>query len=138
MAIEKVGWEYMNGLSAFNNLINMIEVAIQAASLRIYQKVAAWEYKGFYLEDKEFWCGISYTRPLVMLFEIQDKTKLDAKAIETRSPYPVEETKDTIFFVLELEKVHFFSLDKSEQLDEIANFVRGAYSAAQQMRVKSH
>ena len=33
MSIEKVGWEYINGVPAFNNLINMIEAAIKAADI---------------------------------------------------------------------------------------------------------
>lgn len=40
MSIQKVGWEYINGVPAFNNLINMIEVAIQGARIPIYGKSA--------------------------------------------------------------------------------------------------
>ena len=67
MSIQKVGWEYINGVPAFNNLINMIEEAIQSASLRVYQKSAAWDAKAFWLENKRFWCGIYYDEPLVVV-----------------------------------------------------------------------
>jgi len=40
MSIQKVGWEYINGVPALTNLINMIEVAIQGAPLPIYGKLS--------------------------------------------------------------------------------------------------
>jgi len=67
MSMQKVGWEYINGVPALTNLINMIEVAIQGASLR-YQKSAGWDFKGFYVENKEFWIDIWYSDPLAVIF----------------------------------------------------------------------
>ena len=135
MSIQKVGWEYINGVPALSNLINMIEVAIQGALLHIYAKSPGWDYKGFYLENKEFWCGIPYDNPLELIFELQDKGNFNAKLIDAPS-YPVKEGKPLIQFVLKLEDIHFFSLDKDNQLEEITKFVRKAYEDAQQMRVK--
>jgi len=135
MSIQKVGWEYINGVPALTNLINMIEVAIQAASLRVYQKSGGWEFKGFYLENKEFWCGIYYNDALVLVFELLKREKFNAKLVDTPS-YSVREDKGNMWFRLPLEERHFFSLDKDEQLEEITKFVRTAYAEAQQMRVK--
>ena len=53
MSLQKVEWEYINGVSALNNLINMIEIAIQGASLPIYGKSPGWDFKGFYVEDNK-------------------------------------------------------------------------------------
>jgi len=36
MTLQKVTWEYINGIPAMLNLINMIEVAIQGASIDFY------------------------------------------------------------------------------------------------------
>ena len=135
MSTQKVGWEYINGVPAMINLINMIEVAIQGTSLRIYQKSSGWDFRGFYLEDKEFWCGIYYGDPMVVVFEIPDKENFNTKLVDTPN-YPVREDRDVIRFRLQLEDRHFFSLDKDNQLEEITNFVKKAYSDAQQMRVK--
>ena len=135
MSIQKVGWEYINGVPAFNNLIKMMEVAIQGASLRIHAKSAGWDFKGFHLENKGFWCGMYYSDPLLVTFEIVDKKKFNAKLVDTPS-YPIREDKDSIWFRLQLEDKHFFSLTKDEQIEEITKFIKTAYSEAQQMRIK--
>jgi len=138
MSIEKVGWEYANGVAAFNNLINMIEAGIKATKISFSQtfpRAAAWGSKAFWLEDKKFWCGIYYNAPLVVVFKAFNKKDLDIDKVGTPS-YPVKKALQSIWFQLRLEDIHFFSLDKDKQLEEITNFVRMAYAEAQKMRVK--
>lgn len=138
MSIEKVGWEYINGVPAFNNLINMIEAAIKAADIPFYTKyprAVAWDWKAFWLGNKEFWCGIYHNTPLVVVFKVFDKKTLNPKLIEMPS-YPLKEAKLSYWFCLQLEDKHFFSLDKDKQLEEITKFVKTAYAEAQLMRIK--
>ncbi len=138
MSIQKVGWEYINGVPALINLVNMIEVAIQGARIPFYSsfpRAAALDWRGFYLENKEFWCGIRYDNHLVIIFEIEDKKNYNTKLIDAPS-YPVEENRNFAWFELQLENIRFFSLDKDEQLEEITKFVKTAYKEAQQMRIK--
>jgi len=133
MSIQKVGGEYVNGVSAMNNLINMIDVAIQALSIK-KKKSARWAHKGFYVEDNKLWCGIHYNNPLVMTFEMIGKNKFNAKLVNKPS-YEVVEWKKRIWFRLPLEGIHFFSLDKDKQLEVITKFVKTAYAEAQKMRI---
>jgi len=138
MSIQKVEWEYINGVPALINLLNMIEAAIQGARIPFYSaypRAVALDYRGFYLANGEFWCGIYYGDHLVLAFEIQNKKGFNAKLVETPS-YPLREDNKSIWFRLQLEGVHFFSLDKDEQLEEITKFVKTAYTEAQQMKVK--
>ncbi len=138
VSIEKVGWEYINGVPAFNNLINMIEAAIKDAKLSFYKtspKAAAWASKAFWLENKKFWCGIYYNAPSVVVFKAFNKEDLDIKRVETPS-YPVKKALKSIWFSLQLEDIHFFSLDKDRQLEEITEFIKTACAEAQKMRVK--
>ena len=135
MSIQKVGWEYLKGVPALISLINIIEVAIQAAPLRIHQKSVGWEYKGFFVESTEFWCGIYYDNPLVVTFEWKDTSKYNKELLKEPG-YELRESRDRLSFGLPLEDIHFFSLDKDKQLEEITNFVKKAYSDAQQMRIK--
>jgi hypothetical protein len=135
MSIQKVGWEYINGIPALNNLINMIEVAIQGASLDVYQKSAAWDAKGFYVESTEFWCGIHYDNPLILSFNMMHKTKYNRERLK-ESRYELREGRYRLWFRLPLEEIHFFSLDKDEQLEKLTKFVKIAYADAQKMRVK--
>lgn len=133
MSIQKVNWEYINGVPALNNLINMIEVAIEGASLHIHGKSAGYYFRGFLLENKEFWCGIFYSEPLLVRFEIEDKKKFDINILEPT--YTIWEDNTRYWFQLQLEDILFFSLDKDKQLEEITKFVRTAYKEAQQMRI---
>ena len=135
MSIEKVGWEYINGVPALNNLVNMVEVAIQALPINKYWKSARWAHKGFYEEDNKLWCGIHYNNPLVVTFEMTDKKKFDPKLVK-ESSYEVKEGKYRLYFRLQLDEKHFFSLDKDKQLEEITKFIKTAYAEAQKMRVK--
>jgi len=135
MSIQKVTWEYINGVPALTNLLNMVGVAIQAVPLAIYKRAPAGDFTGFYLEKARYWCGIYYDDPLVLVFEITDKKKFSTKRVEAPS-YPIKEDKDTIKFRLPLEDRYFFSLDKDAQLAEITNFIKKAHSDAQRMRVK--
>jgi len=140
MAIQKVGWEYINGMPAFNNLISMIEAALQSAKIPIYRNSTGWDYKGFLLENQEFWCGIVYDEPEVIRFQITDR-KGFAAMLEAGDEieYLVSEAKDkrSIFVDLSLEDIHFFSLDKDKQLEEITRFVKTSFAGAQKMRIKT-
>ena len=135
MSIQKVGWEYINGVPALTNLINMIEVAIRSVPIPIDWKSASWGFKGFTLGNREFYCGITYENAQVVTFGIQDKKKFNRRLVE-KTTYPVGENDNYIWFHLELERKHFFSLDKDEQLEELTKFVKTAYAEAQQMRIK--
>jgi hypothetical protein len=135
MSIQKVGWEYINGVPALTNLINMIEAAIQGASLPIYAKSPGWDFKGFYVESNKFWCGIDYSEPLVMVFRIEDQKHFNSKLVD-KPNYPMTEDRYAIRFLLQFEDKHFFSLDKDKQLEEITKFVKISYEEAQQMRIK--
>lgn len=138
MSLQKVGWEYINGVPALINLVNMIEAAIQGARIPFYTaypRAVALDSRGFYLANGEFWCGIHYNNPLVITFEIIDKKKFNAELLDTPT-YEVREGKARMWFHLPLEKIHFFSLDKDEQLEEITKFIKTAYAEAQKMRIE--
>ena len=135
MSIQKVGWEYINGLPALNSLIDMIEVAVQGASLNVHQKRAAWDNRGFWVESTEFWCGVYYDDSQEVIFEIPNKKNFNSRLVDSTS-YSVEEDKWSISFVLKLDDIHFFSLDKDKQLEEITKFIKKSYDDAQEMRVK--
>jgi hypothetical protein len=132
MSIQKVSWEYIEGVPALTNLMNMIQVAMESLSLPIYQKTAGWDWKGFYILDSEHFYGIYYERPLTVVLEIQHKGQYDLETLkETETRYPLEETQRAILFLLDLESTHFFSLNKDEQLDLITNFLRERLEVAQ-------
>ena len=138
MSIEKVGWEYINGVTAFNNLINMIEAAVKNIGIPFYKKLpkaARWDSKGFWLENRKYYCGIYYNAPLTVIFKAFNKKDLNIDNVKSPS-YPIKKAWASMWFMLQLEDTHFFSLDKDRQLEEITKFVKTAYKEAQQMRIK--
>jgi len=138
MNIEKVGWEYINGVPAFNSLINMIESAIKAVKIprhKTYPRASAWDSKGFWMENKKHWCGIYYNAPTVIIFKAFNKEDLDVGRVG-KITYPVKEALRSIWFQLRLEDIYFFSLDKDRQLEAITKFIEMAYAEAQKMRIK--
>jgi len=134
MSIQKVGWEYINGVPALTNLMNMIQVAIESLSLPIHQRTAGWDWKGLYILDNEHFCGIYFDRALTLVLDVT-KGKYDS-AMLAEPRYPIEETQSSIRFLLDLEATHFFSLNKDEQLELITTFLRASLEDAEKARIE--
>jgi len=134
MSIEKVGWEYINGVPALNNLINMIEAAIKASSLTISKRYGSGYDRGFSIENGKFWCGVVYDDHRTVIFGITRKQAFNMDLLKNRT-YDVDENNYGIWFRLGLENIHFFSLDKDKQLEEITKFVQECHAQAQKMKI---
>lgn len=134
MSIRKVGWEYINGIPALTNLMNMVQVAIESLSLPTHQRTAGWDWKGFYLLDNEHYCGIYFDRPLTLVLDVT-KERYDLEML-AEPQYPIEETQRSILFLLDLEATHFFSLNKDEQLELITTFLRASLEDAEKARIE--
>jgi hypothetical protein len=135
MSLQKVEWEYINGVPAFVNLMNLVEVAILGASLAEYKKSPGWDFKGYLFSGNLFWVGVFYNDPLILTFIIENKKNFNSKQVE-KPTYPIEEDRNTIKFKLNLQEKHFFSLNKDEQLEELTRFIKTAYAEAQLMKNK--
>jgi hypothetical protein len=133
MSIEKVGWEYINGVPALVNLINMIESGIKSAGLKISSRPQSNDYMGRYFAGTDFWCGIWYSSPLELKLEIGDKNKYDLNKLQNPTYGKVTEDGGLYYFTLNLEEIHFFSLAKDDQLKKIADFIGIGYKEAKQM-----
>lgn len=101
MSLERVGWEYINGVPSLIALIDLLEVAILEAAPEVnLRKTGGSSWLGFRLDNK-YYCGIRYSEPLVVVFENNLGTGTDP----------------TYKRDLELEKEYFFSLNQAEQLE---------------------
>ena len=137
MTIQKVEWEYIKGVPALFNLLKMIEAAFQKESLRPSARGRASEYTGLQSGDGQFWCGFSHEEPLVLLFELQYRVNIDFETLKASSTLPPRiNLNNNICFYQSLETIHFFSLDKDKQLEEITKFVKSAHTEAQKMKAK--
>jgi hypothetical protein len=133
MSIEKVSWEYINGVPALVNLINMIESGIKNAGLKISSRPQSNDYMGRYFAGTDFWCGIWYNSPLKLKLEIGDKNKFDLNKLQNPTNGKITEDGGLYYFTLNLEEIHFFSLNKDDQLKKIADFIGIGYKEANQM-----
>jgi hypothetical protein len=109
MAIQRITWEYERGVFAFNNLMQMLEVAIRDTKLKISRFSSGWDFKGYYIERAHFFCGIYYERPLVICFE------------------KYERNTTTYTEKLDLADSTFFCQSANEQTRIIRDFVAESY-----------
>jgi hypothetical protein len=132
MAIQRVGWEYTNGIRAFLNLVNMIGIAIEDLGIKIYQKTAGWEWRGYYLEGRDEFCGVYFEEPdSIYLFSFG---LLSYKPQEKDFRFPFYEDDGGTYFELALEDAHFFALQKDEQLDFLKKFISTCHSEAKRLK----
>ena len=132
MAIQKVGWEYTNGIRALLNLVNMIGIAIEELGIKTYQKTAGWEWRGYYLESKDEFCGIYFEEPdSVYLFS---NGLLNYKPQEKDFRFPFYEDDGGTYFELSLEDTWFFALRKDEQFDILKAFILACHTEAKRLK----
>jgi len=112
MSMKRVTWEYIQGVPALLNLTDMMETAIAEVMPGVkFTRTAGWTWRGFYLPNG-YWFGIRYTQPLVVVFENNNG----------KSP--------TYKRDLNLEKNHFFALNKDEQFECLVEFLQQASASA--------
>jgi hypothetical protein len=134
MTIEKVGWEYINGVPSLVNLLKMIESGIQSINLTFKLKGQANTYLGRYFSGSDYWCGITFGEPLELRFEMEDKSKFDWDILKKYTYGDIYKQGNAYLFTLNLEKCYFFALDKDQQQQKVSDFIKICYNEAEQMR----
>jgi hypothetical protein len=108
MSLERIGWEYINGVPSLVAMCNLLEVAILETTPNVKSKKnGGFGWMGFNI-DGTFFCGVRYSNPMTVVFENNNGN----------SP--------TYKYDFDLNKVHFFSLDQAEQLECLVNFIKEA------------
>lgn len=112
MNLQKVTWEYSEGIASLLHLVDMIEAAIQESRPGIkIKKSGGWNFRGYYIGD--FWCGVRYDHPMIFVVE--------------------RWTKNTPLFKreLDLETLHFLALTKNEQFEKLVGFIKNTFEEGQ-------
>jgi hypothetical protein len=108
MAMQRVDWQYIGGVPALHNLIQMLEAALVEAVPGVpLRRTAGWSWYGFYLPGG-LWCGVRYGDHLRVMVENNNG----------QSP--------TYTRAFDLERERFFALDQGEQFEALVRFARGA------------
>ncbi|MCP4142544.1 MAG: PD-(D/E)XK nuclease family protein [Chloroflexi bacterium] len=111
MSMEKITWEYIRGLPAMKNFLDMLGAAISEANPELTtKKTIGWTWGGYYLEGNIF-LGLRFTDHLLLSFENDTGNK------------------PTFIKSLHLEENHFFSLSAGEQLELLVTFIQESYTA---------
>lgn len=108
MTMEKITWEYMEGVPAMMNLTNMLHTAIaEATPEEKWRRTAGWSWIGYYVGGNPPWfIGIRYHDPLTITFENNGGNN------------------PNFIRGLSLQGSHFFSLSAGEQLECLIKFIR--------------
>lgn len=130
MTVERVEWQYVEGVRALYNLTTMLGKALEHASVPIYRGSAAWDSRGHYTKDKQFWTGIYMNRPEVLRFQF-DSAKPDVDKLKEVGWEFLDNCHATTID-LASEATCFFSLSKENQLKILTEFVANAYNVGQQ------
>lgn len=128
MTIEKVEWQYVEGSKALFSLTAMLEKALELATIPQHQRSAAWNSRGVYTKDKQFWVGIYMNRPEMLRFQF-DAAKPDVKKL-SEFGWEFLDNAHTTTLDLSTEGVHFFARTKESQLALVTEFVRNAFATA--------
>ena len=107
MNMERITWEYMQGVPAMVNLISMIGTALsEVEPEKSTKKTVGASWAGFYMDG--FFIGFRFNSCVTIVFENNQGTAPTFK-------------RD-----LNLEKAHFFSLTAGEQLECLIDFLKNS------------
>jgi len=121
IAMKQVSWQLEEGVRAFKNLIDMLGEVLSSRGIKIHQKSAAWDWMGYYLENKTLFAGIYYDNPGVLVINTEVEL-VDNKPNEPEIGF----YKDGAWrneLDLYSEDVHFFSRTKASQIACLGDFV---------------
>lgn len=112
MSMEKITWEYIEGVPAMVNLANMLGTAItETLPEEKITRTAGWNWIGYYVgEETDLFVGVRYRAPLKVVIE------------NDRGNDPTFQRE------LSLQKAYFFSLNAGEQLQCLIDFIRSSFN----------
>lgn len=126
MSIEKVSWEYSEGVKSFLNLFNMIRSVLgQLSKEKIIKGYSTTyignDYAGIYINTREFWIGVYYEDIHELCFDIQDEfiKKYDNKKFEK-----IKYSDGIPRYVYNFNETYFLAFPKEKQQVAIYNFIK--------------
>ena len=122
IAMESVGWELSSGVRSFQNLLTMLSEALAANDVNIYSKSGAWDWHGYYIEDKKFFIGLYLSNPTVV--EINTEVPLKSNIPDNLEIGIIEGGCWENRLDLSAENIHFFARSKASQLLCLEQFIK--------------
>jgi hypothetical protein len=112
MGVQKVGWEFEDGIKSMVVFTNLLETAVSEAwpDSKV-RRSAGWSWRGLYVDEEHF-IGFRFDEPTTLVFENNQGTN---------PTYKVD---------LTLQDVHFHSLSAGVQLENLTDFITSAMADA--------
>lgn len=125
IAMETISWQLIDGLKSLKNLTVMIGEALSATSTPIHSRSGAWNWIGYYLENKKFFVGIYFDTPhLVVLNTEEVSLRNDCPEEPEIGRYQGTGWRNEID--LSSENIHFFSRSKASQIACLEEFIKNS------------
>lgn len=121
LAMNQVSWQLTEGVRALKNVLDMLGEAISACGLKIYSKSGAWQWMGYYIEDKRLFAGVYYDNAGQIVINTEVELNDDRPNDPDIGLYQNGGWRNII--ELGSEDVHFFSRSKASQLACLEKFV---------------
>jgi putative methionine-R-sulfoxide reductase with GAF domain len=130
-AMSKVTWELSNGLSSFQSLLTMINEALTAQKIPIYRASAAWDWHGYFIEEKKLFVGIYFNKPncVTINTEVSLKQGTDTSILIGK----VDNGRWQNDLDLESEEIHFFARTKASQIECLETFLQNSVNFAKKL-----
>lgn len=131
IAMDKVSWELSNGISSFQSLLTMINEALTAQKIPIYRASAAWDWYGYYVDDKKLFVGLYLNKPNLVTISTEVALK---QGIDTPiSIGKVDNGRWQNDLDLESEEIHFFARTKASQVECLETFLQNSFNFAKKL-----
>ena len=121
VAMNQVNWQLTEGVRALKTVVDMLGEAIAACGLKIHSKSGAWQWMGYYIEDKRLFAGVYYDNPGQIVINTEVELNDDRPNEPDIGLYQNGDWRN----ILELgsEAVHFFSRTKASQMACLEKFI---------------
>lgn len=140
MTMSQVSWELPSGVRALRRLADMLYEAASACGV----EAQIWGnalYCGVYLNRRDYWLGISFDEPEILVFHTYNR-KVDPEAaarLEEGEVLPWKEDPTTFYWLnrldLQSEEVHFFARSKVSQVTVLEEFLNRCLRCARQVEL---
>lgn len=122
IAMDNVSWELVSGIRSFRSCLDMVGEALASMKVSVYRSSAAWDWYGYYIEDKKFFIGIYLNNPGFLT--INTEVALARKEFEDVPVGRLENGGWRNELDLESEEIHFFARSKASQIQCIEKFIK--------------
>lgn len=124
LIMTEANWQLTEGIKSLKRIMDMIDRAIKLNNLNIHSRSGAWDWMGYYIENKKFFIGLYYGNPNSIT--INTEVPLIENIPSTTEVGLLRNRRWENQLILDSEDVHFFSRTALSQLECIKLFIENS------------